>query len=212
MLLFTTTIFSQGQQEKNPSDFLPKGYVVFEKINGDLNNDGLEDCVLIIKATKKDKIIKSKSDESIDQNRRGIIVLFNKKDYYDLALKNTNCFSSENEEGGMYFAPELSIKIKENKLYVHYGHGRYGYWEYTFRFQNSDFELIGYDHSNGGAVIHSKTSINFLTGKKLEKTNTYNNAEGSDEVFKEVWTNINFPKLLQLSSIKDFDKIHFSEL
>ncbi|MBP8157613.1 MAG: hypothetical protein KAX93_04480 [Flavobacterium sp.] len=212
MLLFTTTIFSQGQQEKNPSDFLPKGYVVFEKINGDLNNDGLEDCVLIIKATKKDKIIKSKSDELIDQNRRGIVVLFNRKDYYDLALKNTNCFSSENEEGGIYFAPELSIIIKENKLYVHYGHGRYGYWEYTFRFQNSDFELIGYDHSNGGTVIHNKTSINFLTGKKLEKTNTYNNAEGGDEVFKEVWTNINFPKLLQLSSIKDFDKIHFSEL
>ena len=46
-----------GEQKKNPNDFLPKGFMVFEKINGDLNNDGIEDCVLIIKGTDKKQII-----------------------------------------------------------------------------------------------------------------------------------------------------------
>ena len=31
------------------TDFIPKGYKLFEKISGDLNKDGLEDCVLIIR-------------------------------------------------------------------------------------------------------------------------------------------------------------------
>ncbi|MCJ7759138.1 MAG: hypothetical protein MUP24_13450 [Gillisia sp.] len=205
---YTTTLFGQTEQGKNPSDFLPKGNVIFEKINGDLNKDGLEDCVLIIKDTDKSRIIKDEYRGELDRNRRGIIVLFNKKDHYELAVKNYDCFSSENEEGGVYFPPELSIEINKGNLYIHYGHGRYGYWRYTFRFQSSDFELIGYDESNGGAVINSETSINFLTKRRLEKVNE--NAEGGDEVFKETWKNININRLIRLSEIKDLDELDMS--
>ena len=212
LLFATTAIFGQKQQGKNASDFLPKGYVIFEKINGDLNKDGIEDCVMIVKATEKDSLVKNRFGEIVDRNRRGIIVLFNMKDHYDLVVKNTNCFSSENEDGGVYFPPELDIEIKKNKLYVHYGHGRYGYWEYTLRFQNSDFELIGYDQSDGGVVIQSETSINFLTKKKLERENINKNADGGEEVFKETWKKINISKLIKLSEIKDFDELDFSEL
>jgi hypothetical protein len=212
ILFFITTVFGQSEHGKNISDFLPKGYVVFEKINGDLNKDGTEDCVIIIKATEKDSIVKNRFDELVDRNRRGIIVLFNRKNHYDLVVKNTNCFSSENEDGGVYFPPELVVEIKKNKLYVHYGHGRYGYWEYIFRFQNSDFELIGYDQTDGGAVIRSETSINFLTKRKLERTNINDEAEAGEEVFKETWKNIKINKLIKLSEIKDFDNLDFSEL
>ena len=89
------------------TDFIPKGYKLFEKISGDLNKDGLEDCVLIIKATRKDGFVKNSFDKVVDRNRRGIIILFTEKDGYKLASKNYNCFSSENEEGGVYYAPEL---------------------------------------------------------------------------------------------------------
>jgi hypothetical protein len=195
------------EQKQNPTDFLPKGYVVFEKINGDLNKDGIEDCVLIIKGTDKKQIITDEYRGKLDRNRRGIIVLFNKKDHYELAVKNENCFSSENEDGGVYFAPELSVEIKKANLFVHYGHGRYGYWQYNFRCQESDFELIGYESSNGGAVIESETSINFLSKKKQEKVNTNENAEGGDEVFKETWKKINVNRLIKLSEIKDFDEL-----
>lgn len=202
--------FGQVEQKQDPADFLPKGYVIFEKITGDLNKDGMEDCVIIIKGSDTNKIVTDEYRGKLDRNRRGIIVLFNKKDHYELSLKNCDCFSSENEDGGVYFPPELSIEIKKGNLYAHYGHGRYGYWEYTFRFNNSDFELIGYDESNGGPVIESETSINFLTKMKKEKVNTNENAQGGDEVFKVTRKNINVNRLVKLSEIKDFDELDMS--
>ena len=53
-------------------------------------------------------------------------MLFKVNEDYVLATKNYDCFSSENEDGGVYFAPELDISIEKGNLYVHYGHGRYG--------------------------------------------------------------------------------------
>ncbi|GGA80368.1 hypothetical protein GCM10008015_21340 [Flavobacterium palustre] len=205
---FTTILFAQG---KKPTDFIPKGYVLFEKTNGDLDKDGIEDCVLIIKATDKNKIIKDENRGELDRNRRGIIILWNKKNRYELAAKNYNCFSSENEDGGVYFPPELSVLIEKGKLIVHYGHGRYGYWKYTFRYKDTDFDLIGYDISNGGAVISDETSINFLTKKKLQRVNTNKNDEGGQEVFKDTWKTIKQNPLIKLSEIKDFDELYLGD-
>ena len=205
---FLLTILNCKAQDKEPSDFIPKGYTEFKKYSGDLNKDGLEDCVLIIKKTDSANVVINRFDKKVDRNRRGIIVLFKNANGYELADKNLECFSSENEDGGVYFAPELWIEIKDNKLYIHYGHGRYGYWKYTFRFQKSNFELIGYDSSsNRGPVTNRETSINFLTKKKLTKESTNENAEGGDEIFKENWNDIEIDNLIKLSEIKDFDEL-----
>ncbi|GAA4301324.1 hypothetical protein [Aestuariibaculum suncheonense] len=204
---FLLTILGCKAQDREPSDFIPKGYAEFEKYFGDLNKDGLDDCVLIIKKTDTANIVTNRFDKKVDRNRRGIVVLFKKEKGYELADKNYSCFSSENEDGGVYFPPELWIDFERGNLIVHYGHGRYGFWRYIFRFQNSNFELIGYDESNGGVVISSETSINFLTKKKLIRENTNENAEGGDEVFKETWDNIEIEALIKLSEIKDFDEL-----
>jgi len=208
-IFFPSIVYGQTKQEKEPSDFLPTGYVIFEKIDGDLNKDSLVDCVLIIKGTDKSKIIKDEYRGELDRNRRGIIVLFNRNSHYELAVKNNDCFSSENEDGGVYYAPELTLEIYKGNLKILYGHGRYGYWSYTFRFQNNDFELIGYDLSaNRGPVVNKTISINFLTKKKQINENINQNAEvDGDEVFKESWGKIQVEKLLKLSEIKDFDEL-----
>lgn len=210
ILCTATTLLAQTKSGKDFTAFLPKGYVLFEQLSGDLNKDGLEDKVLIIKGTDKSKVIQDEYRGTLDRNRRGIIILLNKNGQYQSALKNYACFSSENEDGGVYFAPELAIEIKKGNLYVHYGHGRYGYWAYTFRLKDADFEMIGYDESNGGPVTHSTTSINFLTKKKQERVNTNENAQSGEEVFKETWSNITLPKRIQLSAIKDFDTLSIS--
>lgn len=207
MTALAITVTAQVEQKQKPTDFLPKGYKVFEKVTGDLDKDGVDDCVLIIKGTDKNKFVTDENRGKLDRNRRGIIVLFNRQGHYELASKNYDCFSSENEDGGVYYAPELSVEIRKAKLYVHYAHGRYGYWEYTFRFQNGDFELIGYDATSGGAVIEGETSINFSTKKKHQRVNTNKDAEGGDEVFTETWKNISIDKLIRLSAIKDFDEL-----
>jgi len=205
-------IASPTEKRKNLTDFLPKGYILFDTIYGDLNRDGLEDCILVIKGTDKKNIVKDEYRGELDRNRRGIIVLFSKNDSYELAVKNYNCFSSENEDGGVYYAPELSVEINKGNLYLRYAHGRYGYWIYTFKFQNSDFELIGYDASeDSGPRVDREISINYLTKKKVIKKNTNENAEGGDEVFEKSVKNINVDKLVKLSEIKDFDELDSSE-
>ncbi len=205
---FTTISFAQTRQQKKAADFVPEGYVIFKEINGDLNKDNIKDRVLIIKATDTSNIVNDEYRGRLDRNRRGIIVLFNKNSHYTLAAKNYDCFSSENEDGGVYFPPELSIEIKKETLSIKYYHGRYGYWGYTFRFQNADFELIGYDESdNQGPVVNKITSINFLTKTKIEKVNTNENAGSGEEIFKTVNKKIKIARLLKLSEIKDFDDI-----
>ncbi|SIS69019.1 hypothetical protein SAMN05421786_1011025 [Chryseobacterium ureilyticum] len=210
--------------KKNPNDFIPEGYVInkygggisaegWDEIKGDLNKDGLEDVILIIKGTDKNKIIQDEDRGALDRNRRGIIVLLNKGNYYELASKNYNCFSSENEDGGVYFAPELNVGIEKGNLYINYGHGRYGNWGYTFRYQNGDMELIGYDsYSSNGPVPQYEVSINFLTKKKLTKDNLNKNDDGDNyEVkYKDIWETIKLNKLMKLSEIKDFDDLELN--
>lgn len=210
--------------KKNPNDFIPEGYVInkygggisaegWDEIKGDLNKDGLEDVILIIKGTDKNKIIQDEDRGALDRNRRGIIVLLNKGNYYELASKNYNCFSSENEDGGVYFAPELNVGIEKGNLYINYGHGRYGNWGYTFRYQNGDMELIGYDsYSSNGPVPQYEVSINFLTKKKLTKDNLNKNDDGDNyEVkYKDTWETIKLNKLMKLSEIKDFDDLELN--
>ena len=210
-VLFTVTAFTQTRKADDFSHIVPKGYVIFDKVYGDLNKDGRDDCVLIIKDTDKSKVVINSYNQLVDRNRRGIIVLFSDPKYtYTPVVRNYSCFSSENEEGGVYFPPDMSVEIQKGNLYIHYGYGRYGYWRYTFRFQKSDFELIGYDESNNyGPIIDSQISINFLTKKKLlkENTNESPDQESGEEIFNESWLPVKTDKLLKLSEIKDFDAL-----
>jgi hypothetical protein len=207
-LIIACLIIGQARAQKKTSDFLSKGDVILQTLKSDLNNDGLEDCVLLIKGTDRSKIVSDEYKGQLDRNRRGIIILFKKANQYELIVKNNSCFSSENEDGGVYFPPEMSVKIERGRIYVHYAHGRYGFWRYTFRLQNNDFELIGYDQSeNHGPVVNAETSINFLSKKKLTKVNTNANAQGGDEIFKETWKTISVGHLIKLSQINDFDEL-----
>jgi hypothetical protein len=205
LALIAAIAFGQPVLKQNANDFIPKGFVLSSTSIGDLNKDGIDDKVLLVKGTDKGAFVKNEYGELVDRNKRGIIVLFKKDNQYEQILKNLNCFSSENEDGGVYYAPELSLEIGKGNLYVNYAHGRYGYWKYTFRYRKGDFYLIGYDNSEGGAAVEKETSINFLSKKKQEKVNTNENAQGGDEVFKETWTNITVTKLLKLREIKDFE-------
>lgn len=210
-----TTVVNEERvvdNDKPKKDFIPKGYVVYSEFFGDLNKDGVDDCVLIIKDTKPENIVTNRFETEVDRNRRGIVVLCKKGKGYELAVKNYNCFSSENEDGGVYFPPDLDIHIEKGNLILHYAHGRYGYWAYTFRHQNNDLELIGFDYSeNFGPITQSFTSINFLTKKMLVKTNI-NPQEGLDEeVFESKWSKIEVDKLIKLSEIEDFDELVIEE-
>ncbi|MBD8081307.1 hypothetical protein IC610_02595 [Chryseobacterium sp. GCR10] len=215
--LNTTSKPLTDQQKKNVVDFIPAGYALYkeegmEDIKGDLNKDGLQDVVLLIKGTDQRKFFDHETRGKLDRNRRGIIILFNRGDGYELATKNYDCFLSENEEGGVYYAPELWLSVEKGNLKINYAHGRYGYWNYTFRNKNGEFELIGYDASyNQGPMPLEETSINFLTKKKLtrENINRDNFKDDEDVKFKDTWETVKVHQLKKLSEIKDFDELQF---
>ena len=97
----------EAEPAKTPKDFIPEGFVLFSETKGDLNKDGKEDLVLVIKATDKSRFVQDEYAGELDRNRRGIRILFQTDNGYELALANDTCFSSEQEDGGVYFPPEL---------------------------------------------------------------------------------------------------------
>ena len=188
--------------------YIPAKYVLFEAIQGDLNKDDIQYLVLIVKATDPTQWVNHEYRGKLDRNRRGMIVLLADKGKYKPILSNLSCFSSENEEGGVYFAPELWFEINKGLLNVHYGHGRYGYWNYSFRLQNQDLRLIGYDSSsNHGPYVESETSMNFLTDKKVIRKNLNEDPDGEPR-FKEIWSKAKISPIY-LSKIQDFDGLNF---
>ena len=70
---------------------------------GDLNDDGLKDCVLIVKKSDTTNIVTNRSDKRVDRNRRGIIVLFKIDKGYQLADQNLDCLICGNEAGRHFY-------------------------------------------------------------------------------------------------------------
>ena len=214
-VLLTATVFGQVNSKKKPSDFVPDGFVTTQTLQGDLNKDGIEDCVLIIKGTEEELRITDEYCGDLDLNRRGIIILFKQGNQYKLALKNEACFASEDEDGGVYFAPDLSVSYRKGTLYFHFAHGRYGAWGYTFRYQNDAFELIGYDNMYRSQfvsdwVAFDETSVNFSTKKKLQKEIVSISKDGK-ETYKEIWSEILLTNRLNLAEISQFDDLMISD-
>ena len=197
------------QQAKKFKDFIPDQYFLFDAVEGDLNQDGQKDAVLIVKKIDPKGWVNHPDQGKLDRNRRGILVLLQNQFKYQKLMQNLTAFSSENEEGGVYFPPELSVDIRKNILGIHYGHGRYGYWSYKFRLEQQDMRLIGYDlSSNHGPYTDYRVSINFLSKQKKHSQNMNLADRDLQEKFKHTWSKVNYSPIY-LSKIKDFDELNF---
>ena len=64
--------FGYANTKQNMKDFIPKGYKIFETISGDINKDGIEDRVLIIKGINKKKIVRHEYLGMLDRNRSAL--------------------------------------------------------------------------------------------------------------------------------------------
>ncbi|MCF0203069.1 MAG: hypothetical protein HUK08_06875 [Bacteroidaceae bacterium] len=213
-------------QTSDPNDplyaYVPKGYVIKEVTEvGDLNKDGLKDKVLIVKNTLESAIDK---DTGKDLNRRGMIILFaTNGNGYRKAAENLDCFNSEEEDGGAYLAPDLMVdNLSPTNLIFGFSHGRYGNWQFTFRYQQGGFKLIGYDENVcRGPFTMKSISINFLTGKKKIQTNTRKieeimalsdaDPDGYKDQFTERTTKIARKPLIDFTAIKDYNSVEDPE-
>ena len=203
---------AKEELQADPLAFIPKGYVFFSRCVGDLNHDGEPDMVMMIKGTDKSKWVNDEQRGRLDRNRRGLIILFKHDDGYKLIAENDECFSSENEDGGVYYAPELSLDINKNCLLIKYAHGRFGNWQYTFGYHNNDFELIGYYHNRCiRYATYYNLDINFHTCIRVYEENLKVYDKDGNEEFKVTKTKIKRRKPINLSEVVDFDKLNKDE-
>ncbi|WP_257710698.1 hypothetical protein [Gramella sp. MT6] len=108
--------------------------------------------------------------------------------------------------------PELSINIEDNKLKIHYSHGRYGYWEYIFKYLESDFKLIGYESSeNHGPKVLNQSKIDFLKKEKTLFENTNKDSQAEEEIFEVISYDIKINDLIRLSKIKNFENLDMTK-
>lgn len=147
-------------------DFVPSNWEIIGKAEGDLNKDGLTDAVLIVQDTKEEKIIGTHNE-----NLRILFILFKEKDNsgYSLNFQSNTYIPLDNIEN--MEDRFNSVDIKKGILnfsFLYFCNA--GCWEmtsstYKFRFQNNQFELIGYEdetiHRASGET--SRLSINFST-------------------------------------------------
>ncbi|MBO7593424.1 MAG: hypothetical protein J6T12_00480 [Salinivirgaceae bacterium] len=200
----------------------PQGYVYDGIIcDHDFDNNGLTDYLLFIRATKRENFELEnfwrgvERDTLIDRNPRGYLLAMNRGERFEVTSFNYECFPSANESGGVYFPPELEISPinfsdNEKGLDVSYSHGRYGYWVYSFKYNNGEFILTMFYRDESMSWIAEslrKTTINFETGEV--NISELKNAEecadnGEIEPIYETKTDkINYKATIKMSQMTD---------
>lgn len=187
--------------------FVPKGWRLEAKAEGDLNRDKLADAALVLRMDDPRNRIAPQWDpqQRFDTNPRMLVVAFARRSGgYALAaadhkliprLENQNQddpFDEVSIRGGT-----LNVKMH---LFMSAGGWQMGGSAYTFRWQDGGFKLIGFDRDsamrNSGET--REISINFLTGRKELK---YGNI-GSDKQMTRT-TRIARKPLIDLTQIGD---------
>ncbi|WP_026977765.1 hypothetical protein [Flavobacterium tegetincola] len=223
LIIFKTHSFAQSDNPTIPStaatlkSFIPNGWKMILETTGDLNKDGLADQVMVIENTNPKNVIANEGlgMNKLNTNPRILLVLFKTTaNSYQLVVKNSGFIPSENDAESTCLADPLmqegGITIEKGLLKIYYQYWlSCGSWyvtnkEYTFRFQNQKFELIGYDdsslHRSSGEM--SSTRINFSTHKMSETTggNEFNEEENKPKTVKRT---IESSKLLFLTTLNE---------
>jgi len=162
---------------------IPAGYSPYSENDedwikrGDLNGDGADDYALLIDCGEANEFTR----------RTGVMVFFKDGGGYKLAAENFRLIA---------YISGVSIDIGKGNLYIkcsQYGSSYSEEHKYTFRYKNSEFELIGYDFVYTGGSV----SVNFPARKKLEKDCP------SGKKCKETWTVFTMKEPILLRKLAD---------
>lgn len=149
----------------SPEKFVPGGWILEQKHLADLNGDGLEDALLLLKAPPNG-----------GTPPRSVAVVLRRKgaaNEFELAELNEKLipYSPDDRLEDPMADGEIMVKrgafsIKLSLL-AGAGSARAATMRYSFRYQNGCFRLIGYDsYETDRATLNTlDLSINFLTGQ-----------------------------------------------
>lgn len=198
LLIATATLYASGRRVQHLRSFLPEHYVVAEEVYGDLNGDGLEDCVLVVQS---DSPASAYTDGTIPE---GIVVLINNGNGYAKLTENLGILRKDtmmHQDSGA--ETTLDVKISDGDLLITYSLSQTRRRCFTFRCADTTCTLIAYDGSElTNGRIDSQCCIRFLTKEKLIKVNKNKNAQPGEEVFRLRWKQIAVNKQIELAEIE----------
>ena len=148
--------------------------IIAEKL-GDLNNDGIDEKVIVFKTP----------DSTDYGNIREIQILKQLNGKWSLWKKSRNAILAS-KDGGMDGDPFGNIEIKNGILLINQNGGSSWKWDYTdkYRFQNNEFELIGYTIVFGKLCEYwANFDFNISTGK-IVYSKEFEDCEKDQEVYK----------------------------
>ena len=131
LTLLTSFIYSNNTIPSSVKQFIPNGYGVLNFTKGNLNRDGIDDAILILKKLNEENF----SEES---PKRPLYILTGKKDgSYKLEAKNKNCVLGI-KDGGILGDPFSAVAIKNGYFSLEFYGGSSWRWVkiVTFRYRN----------------------------------------------------------------------------
>ena len=208
-ILLATLLLPLFATAQNEQALVPPGYEMVNYANGDLNKDGHNDVVTIIRSLNEENIIKLDDDYSYNTNTPRLVIYFGNPDgtykewnHYDNLLPAVEDVVSWDYAMNITEKGALIITVTSFRSAGGWSNDTYSH---TYRFQNGDFYLIGADASSmqRNTLDITEYSWNFLSGKKQIKTSKLE--DESDKPAKERWNNIGRKPLKKLGSIDMFE-------
>ena len=184
-LVFTIN-FAFSQEKK--SDY----NTIVYKISGDLNKDNIPDLVVV------------KEDNTSKHNPYLLEIFFqNKNGKYETVLTSRKAVMEKYPYGDQRTELILENLQIKNGILIFRNDMIRGSMIHKFRFQNGEFELIGYTYTNASAGYIEHTDYNLSTGEKVDKHTDYQ----TDKILKFTKTK---QKMQKLPKLKDFTPFDFT--
>lgn len=177
-----------------------------DKVEGDFNQDGIKDLVVI--ALPKDPLHMRTREEDgyvYNFNKRVLAIYFGLSDGKLKRFKEYNNTIPGDDEENENCSHEIDLTVNAKGViriavgvFCSAGGTEVPKTEYVFRYQNSDFFLIGKDYGSFSRYSGEATKVseNYLTHKK--QTITYNMFEEGEE--NEKWTKLPVTPLQKLGA------------
>ena len=137
---------------ENYESFIPNGYELLQKAEGDINSDGTSDMVLVVKSQQE------KEDEMPEVDVPGRILLLLVKDKtgkYSKAAENTQAILGKNEGGASSDDPFDNVTVKPGKFAINHMGGASERWNYE--------NVFSYDKAANAWFMTEKNTVTFNT-------------------------------------------------
>lgn len=191
-------------------NFVPKGWQLLSSASGDLNKDGIIDMAFAIQNTDTANIEIGEGDypDTVDLNPRVLGIYFGQKDGKFKKQLQANEFIILKDIPHME-EPFDGLKILANGVlqidfhfWMSMGSWYTSNYQYKFRFQNDQFEFIGYEsnETHRGSGESTAYSINFST-RKMITTKTSFDEETDEESITQEQKSFNLKTLKSISTL-----------